>query len=256
MKVIISAHTDKGNIKDTNQDSYLVRNLDVNNRNFVVAAIADGMGGHSQGELASSSIINAIKTWSVSVLPNMIFNGLDDQNFKNAVKNLIDKKNSDIKFYGKKNNITIGSTLTLLLLTDDRYYIANVGDTRAYEITDNNIRIITKDQTLVQREVDQGIITKEQAKTDARKSVLLQSIGTSIEVYPDFYFGDTRKDTVFLLCSDGFRHEISNYEILNMLSPSSNLSENEMKNNLVELIELNKQRQERDNITALSILIK
>lgn len=255
MKVIISAHTDKGNIKETNQDSYLVRNLIVNNKNFVIAAIADGMGGYSQGELASSSIINSIKDWSINILPNIICNGLEDQNFKNAVKNLIDKKNSDIKFYGRKNKFTIGSTLTLIILTEDRYYIANVGDTRAYEINKYKIKALTKDQTLVQREIDQGLITKEEALTDSRKSVLLQSIGTSVEVYPDYYFGETKKDNIYLLCSDGFRHEISSDEILDILNPNNIKSEIEMKNKLIDLIELNKQRQERDNITALSVLI-
>lgn len=82
----------------------------------------------------------------------------------------------------------LGTTVTAILLTKNRYYIINVGDTRAYEISDN-VTVMTRDHSVVAREIEQGIITPEQAKNDVRRSVLLQCIGASEEVYPDMFLG-------------------------------------------------------------------
>lgn len=81
--------------------------------------------------------------------------------------------------------------MTALLLTKDRYYIINVGDTRAYEITDR-VMMLTKDQTLVAREVELGLLTDEEARVDSRKNILLQCVGASDDLYPDLFFGDTK----------------------------------------------------------------
>ena len=142
--------------------------------------------------------------------------------------------------------------MTVMLLTSERYYILNVGDTRAYEICER-VTVLTKDQTVVAREVEQGILTEEQAKTDSRRSVLLQCIGASDDVYPEMFFGDTKLNAVYMLCSDGFRHEITEDEIYSYLNPGVMTDENGMKHNMDTLIEINKQRKERDNISVVSI---
>lgn len=113
--------------------------------------------------------------------------------------------------------------------------------------------MLTKDQTVVAREVELGNITEEEAKTDPRRSVLLQCIGASDVVYLDMFFGDTAQNAVYMLCSDGFRHEISEQEIYQYLQPDVMLDSDGMKFNMDKLIKINKQRQERDNITVLSI---
>ena len=89
--------------------------------------------------------------------------------------------------------------------------------------------------------------------TDPRRSVLLQCVGASPEVYPDFFFGTPMVNAVYMLCSDGFRHEISPQEIWEALLPAALLDERTMYQNAAALIELNKQRQERDNITVALI---
>ena len=99
----------------------------------------------------------------------------------------------------------MGTTVTAMILTGGYYYIVNVGDSRAYEIC-SNLQVLTRDQTVVAREVEQGLLTLEQAETDPRRSVLLQCIGASDVVYPDFFLGEVKKDAVYMLCSDGFRH--------------------------------------------------
>ena len=86
--------------------------------------------------------------------------------------------------------------------------------------------------------------------TDDRRNVLLQCVGASDDVYPDMFFGDTHDNAIYMLCSDGFRHEISADEIFEKLNPNVNLDENMMNTHSEELIELNKARKERDNISV------
>ena len=139
-----------------------------------------------------------------------------------------------------------------MLLTQTRYYILNVGDSRAYELS-YELKQITADQTFIAREIALGNMTPEEAETDSRRNVLLQCVGASDDVYPDMFFGDVRQDVTYMLCSDGFRHVITPEEILVNLGPSQAVSEETMNNNTVALIELNKQRMEKDNISVVLI---
>ena len=113
--------------------------------------------------------------------------------------------------------------------------------------------MLTKDQTVVARDVELGYITEEQAKTDARRSILLYAIGTSDVIIPDMFYGETKKDAVYMLCSDGFRHEITNDEMHQYMNPFCIYEPLQMRQNMKSLIELNKQRQESDNITVVSV---
>ena len=112
---------------------------------------------------------------------------------------------------------------------------------------------LTKDQTYVQREIDNGRMTPEQAAVDPRRSVLLQCVGAGGSVVPDFFMGDLLPGQCFLMCSDGFIHMISPSEIYNRLSPAACVSSKVMNDGLAELTELCKERGEKDNMTALLI---
>lgn len=252
MNFIISATTDIGISKNTNQDSYNMRVYDTSIGKVVLAVLCDGMGGLAKGEVASSSLVNAFSKWSDNKLLSIIENGISDGVIRSEWSSIITEFNEKIKNYGKAYGINLGTTATVLLLTPTRYYIANVGDTRAYEIF-GGVSVLTKDQTLVAREVEMGILTPEEAETDPRRSVLLQCVGASDDVYPDLFFGETKKDAVYMLCTDGFRHEITEDEIYAYLTPSVMLDADGMKRNMDSLIEINKQRQERDNITVLTV---
>lgn len=252
MNYIISACTDIGNTKNTNQDSFGAKILSTKQGKMVFAVLCDGMGGLSKGEVASATVVNAFSLWAETRLPELCENEITDAEIRNDWVKIATDYNEKIKTYGKKSGISLGTTVTAILVTDKRYYIINVGDTRAYEIF-NSVKILTKDHTVVAREVELGNITPEQAETDSRRSVLLQCIGASDAVYPDMFFGDTIQNAVYMLCSDGFRHEISEQEIYQYLQPDIMLNSDGMKSNMDKLIEINKQRQERDNITVLSI---
>ena len=128
----------------------------------------------------------------------------------------------------------------------------NIGDSRAYMITDA-IYQLTKDQTYVQFEMDAGRMTWEEAQVHPQRNVLLQCIGASEQINPDYFIGQANPDTTFLLCSDGFRHLISPDEIYEKLKPEILDNEDTMLQNAISLIELNKTRKEVDNISVAVI---
>ncbi len=252
MNYIIQASTDIGIKKDTNQDSYCAKLISTSLGKMVFAVLCDGMGGLEKGELASATVVNAFDKWTENRLPNICAHGITYQEISDDWNKLICEYNEKIKSYGHSRGIRLGTTVTAILLTQEKYYIVNVGDTRAYEISDT-LRLLTKDQTLVAREVELGNLSVDQMEKDPRRSVLLQCVGASDVIYPDFYSGDTQQSTVYMLCSDGFRHEINEAEIYGRLRPELMLDTDSMKENMDGLIELNKQRQEKDNITVVSI---
>ena len=146
----------------------------------------------------------------------------------------------------------MGTTVVAFLVVDDKYYIMNIGDSRAYMVSDA-IYQLTKDQTYVQYEMDLGHLTWEQAQTHPQRNVLLQCVGASDEIHPDYFVGDANPDTTFILCSDGFRHVISPDEIFEKFRPELLENEDIMLQNIVSLVELNKSRKEVDNISAAVI---
>lgn len=252
MDYIVAAVTDIGIRKNTNQDSYRVKVMTLNGERVVFAILCDGMGGLSKGELASATLVNAFHRWTEERLPVLYAAQLSDSKIREEWVDIVTQYNAKIKAYGRAAGIQLGTTVTAMLLTAQRYYILNVGDTRAYEIGED-LRVLTKDQTLVAREVEIGRLTPEEAEADPRRSVLLQCVGSTETVYPDMFFGKTRGNAVYMLCSDGFRHKVSPAEILGTFHPSRMLDAEGMTANMRYLVDINKERMEKDNITVLSV---
>lgn len=255
MKFIIAADTDKGNAKQFNQDSLTVKTVRTISGDMVLAVMCDGMGGLAKGEMASASVVKKFEHWLMEELGRLCQDGeLNGQVVCARWNELVQKMNEKLKNYGASQGIRLGTTLTVLLLTQRDYFLMNVGDSRAYEISEREgIRQLTKDQTFVAREIELGHMTYEQGLKDERRNVLLQCIGASDQVYPDMFFGKTRMNAVYMLCSDGFRHEISADEIFQGLRPSAMLSEEEMRDNCRTLINIVMERGERDNISVIVI---
>lgn len=249
MNFIVSARTDIGLTKSTNQDSLSVRVVNTPQGRMVFAVLCDGMGGLDKGEVASASVIRAFDAWLHNDLPVLSAAPLEDSTIREQWNKIVTEQNNTIKNYGARQGVKLGTTVVAMLLTQTRYYILNVGDSRAYEISDS-VKQITSDQTFVAREVALGNMTEEQALMDERRNVLLQCVGASDEVYPDMFFGETHGNAVYMLCSDGFRHEISADEIYGKFNPNVLLDEYMMNTHSEELIELNKARKERDNISV------
>lgn len=254
MDFLFACNSDVGIQKKTNQDSCCMRQAETDKGNILFALICDGMGGLSKGELASATLIKVFSDWFENNLPLVLSkeNPLDE--IKYIWNRLMKQQNQIISSYGKNLDIQLGSTITaFLILEDGQYLIGHVGDTRVYRITDQSTDVLTEDQTLVQREVNNGRLAPELAEQDPRRNVLLQCVGASKVVEPAFYEGTVERNECYLLCSDGFRHEVTTEEITENLSPSANSGEQDMCDHIQKLIDLNKFRHENDNITAMLI---
>ncbi len=252
MDFIVSATTDIGNTKRTNQDSYHVRVYRSNVGKVVFSVLCDGMGGFDYGEIASAHVVRSFFNWADERLAGVLASNSPDSWLRNDWSRLIDECNKAIARFASRGRLVMGTTLTAMLMTQRRYSIVNVGDTRAYEIAEQ-LRQLTKDQTVVANEVRQGILTPEEARSDPRRNVLLQCVGASEEVYPDFFFGEMRNNVVYMMCTDGFRNELSDEEMFAYLHPGHLISREKSAAHERMLIDLAKQRQERDNISVITI---
>jgi serine/threonine protein phosphatase PrpC len=222
---------------------------------MVLAVLCDGMGGYDKGEVASAAVINAFTDWMNTCLSVLSQSRIEDHVIRQQWDEIVSLQNKKIKEYGDKLGITLGTTVTALLITDSRYYIMNVGDGRVYEISES-LKQITDDQTVVASDVANGLMTQEQADADPRRNVLRQAVGASgasDEIVPDFFFGEPTLNAVYMLCSDGFRHEIKPHEIYNAFHPLQMTNTEQMKMQTDGLIEANKQRNEEDNISVITI---
>lgn len=245
-------YTDVGIRKKTNQDSVLLMQADSAYGSVLLAVICDGMGGLDKGEVASASMVERLKVWFTEELPTFLGMQEFPELLSDSWNLLIQKENQKIASYGKTMGGKLGTTLVAILFVGSTYYIINVGDSRVYLLSDR-IYLLTHDHTVVQKEIDEGKITLEQAVNDPRRSVLLQCVGASKELIPDFFTGELEKGTRYLLCSDGFRHKISPREMYEVLFEKSAPEYQQMEQGLKSLVELNKSRNETDNITAILI---
>ena len=215
MNYFASASTDVGIVKETNQDSVCVKIAEFEKHGQVaMAVICDGMGGLSKGELASATVIRRFSNWFEKELPKRF------ENF--SWQSLADEWTR---------------------------MIAHVGDSRIYEISDN-VKQLTEDQTYINREIKAGRMTPQEAAVNPKRNMLLQCVGASREVNPDILYGNISANTVYMLCSDGFRHVLTDAEIFESFNPTNINSPQAMKQNSEYLIDVVKKRNERDNITV------
>lgn len=250
MHFMATADTDIGISKETNQDSVLFKHGMYQDGEILMAIVCDGMGGLSKGELASATVIRAFNKWFEEELPYEL-EKVDMHVIGGKWVLLLKDLNVKIIEFAQKNNISMGTTFTGVLFVKDEYVVVHVGDTRLYHI-DNRIEQLTDDQTFIAREIKRGTMTAEQAKKDKRRNMLLQCVGASDTLEPDMMVGKSEKGT-YMICSDGFRHEISEKEIVESVSPINLVNKESMHSNARYLIELVKQRNEKDNISVVLI---
>ena len=251
MRYIVTGNSDVGKVKKVNQDSFCVKIADTGKGKAVFAVLCDGMGGFEQGELASATVVKAYVKWfEESFLENITL--MDYMRIKWDWERLAYRLNEAISAYGTTNNIKIGTTATVFLIYCDQFYVMNVGDCRLYRLAEN-IEQITNDHSWVALQVELGNMTKEEARLDKRNNKLLQCIGAMWEVKPDFFTGNVVEDNVFMMCCDGVRNKVNDEELFYFLHPSCLVDEKIMNNNMLYLFELNKLRDERDNMTIILI---
>lgn len=250
MKFCATADTDVGISKKTNQDSVLIKHAKADGKEVLLAVVCDGMGGLSRGELASATVVRAFSQWFDNNLS--MINSVDTATIGKHWTSLLVELNSKISAYSEKiKSDGMGTTFTGLLFIDNEYLIVHVGDTRAYFIDDSLLQL-TSDQTFIAREIQRGTMTVEEAKTDKRRNMLLQCVGASKTVDPEILTGEVKKGT-YMLCSDGFRHEVSEEEFINNFSIDKLFDKESMHRTAKELIELSKSRNEKDNISVVLV---
>ncbi len=265
MKFRGAGATNVGTTKKTNQDSYLIKVAETEMGDVALVAVCDGMGGLAKGELASAEVVRSLSKWFENKLPILLetlatsVEGLESS-VKGQWSGLVQDLNIEIMRFGTTDQINLGTTLTAMLFVGGRYSILHVGDSRAYEITESEVTQLTNDQTYVAQEIAAGRMTEEEARVHPRRNVLLQCIGSSVEVVPEITHGTLNKEATYLVCSDGFRHVLeegelagtfNKKELKNLWKNKDGKSEKKVSKKIEDVIEEVMKRGEQDNITAV-----
>jgi serine/threonine protein phosphatase PrpC len=188
LRLRYSVRSHVGKVREGNEDSAYAGSR--------LALVADGMGGHAAGEVASSAVVAALAQLDEDEA------GLD---LLEVLANAVEAANDHLRAMVDANSALdgMGTTLTALLSSGTRLGLAHVGDSRAYLLRDGEFSQLTHDQTLVQRMVDEGRITPEQAETHPQRSLLTQALDGRAGVQPDLSVREARRGDRYLLCSDG-----------------------------------------------------
>lgn len=248
MDCFINFHTDVGRGRVVNQDSYAVLTALSGGQRAAVLLVCDGMGGLSRGELASKEAACAFCQWFEQGLPGLLEDGFCAKRLFFDWGNIIERVNRQLMEFGRRNQLELGTTLTAVLFWDGSYYGVHVGDCRLYAIG-RECRQLTRDQTLAAYRKEHG---QSAGDTD---HILMQCIGASTRVHPEFIQGTLKRNTVYLLCTDGFRRKLKAQELETAFSPKQIRSREELGSRLRELVSRAKKRGETDNMTAVTIKI-
>ncbi|QSZ28390.1 Stp1/IreP family PP2C-type Ser/Thr phosphatase [Aceticella autotrophica] len=207
--MLAAALTDTGNIRKNNEDSYYISD----NNDLRLAIVADGMGGHNGGEIASKYAIDSVLEYFKK---NYINLNKNVDSIKEFIENSIRYANEMVfnKAFSNNDLIGMGTTLTLLLLEQGFYFIGHIGDSRAYLIRDNRIVQITEDHSYVEELVKIGKITHEEARTHPQKNLITRALGINQEIEVDLFMGEVRPNDIYILCTDGLTNMLTDDQIL------------------------------------------
>ncbi|MCI8576106.1 MAG: serine/threonine-protein phosphatase [Lachnospiraceae bacterium] len=252
MRYIYSCQTDVGAVRENNQDSLVVKSLNLGKHMVVFAAVCDGVGGLSHGERASRTSVEMLSSWFDYELPQILEQSPAEPVLRYRFRQLLSEINREIYNGNLRSGVSSATTLTALLLWDYHYLAGHVGDSRIYKI-DYDVQQLTRDHSWVAQEVAMGRMTAHQAAIDTRQNIILKCMGAEPEVEPDVFEGRIREKTVFVLCTDGFWHHVDAREWIRQFSPAVIKEEKHLAENLYFMAEQVKQRGESDNITAIAI---
>lgn len=233
---MIGAISDIGMVRSLNEDYVLYYECN----DYCIYVVADGMGGHNAGEVASKMAAEGI----IEFIKENFNKGNNEELLGNAIK----KVNDSIFISSLKleNLNGMGTTVTACFLTREFVQVGNVGDSCCFGLGSDFVDKITKDHSLVQELLDTGSISEEQALHHPKKNIITRAIGTNPEVEVDIFDIQRDKYRCFLLCSDGLANEVSKEEFLEITKEEKNF-----ESTCERLVNLAKFRGGRDNITVL-----
>ncbi len=235
--------TDKGKLREHNEDSVIIVE---NMEGCCLMAVADGMGGHSAGEVASSIAISYLgKRFHESFLH------LDKMMAVDWIRDSVSEINSLIFKYTEENPESkgMGTTLVIAIVSKDYILFGNIGDSSGYVIKDNAMHKVTHDHTLVNLLVTAGELTAEEAKNHPRKNVLMKALGINDPIDIDVFDCNMGIRSV-MLCSDGLTTMLDDDQIEKVL-----LEENEIEEKVIKLIRKANNRGGNDNISIAYLII-
>lgn len=237
--------TDPGRVRSHNEDSVTIVK---NKTDEHLMIVADGMGGHRAGEVASSMVVTHIGSRFASL--STIGSKLDAVNWLNENINEI---NRNIIKYAEEHDdsIGLGTTVVMALLTDEFLMFCNIGDSSGYVLKDKKLHKITKDHTLVNLLVDSGELSLEEAEHHPKKNVLMKALGAADKQELDIFDVDPNVDAI-LLCSDGLTNMLTMDQIEKVLIEEDITVESK----LVKLIKKSNARGGTDNISIAFLLKK
>ncbi|CAN5807783.1 hypothetical protein BH11MYX2_BH11MYX2_17940 [soil metagenome] len=226
VKMTVSAMSDVGRIRDHNEDAFAImdlasgsqidalradRTVDVHEKG-VLLALSDGMGGAEAGEVASALVLESLQ----KALEKEDRGAIHEQ-----LESAVQRANRNVFFEAKLDNRQgMGATLVALFIRGDEAYIAEVGDSRGYLLRKGRLRQITRDQSLVQLLVDQGVMTADEARHSPSKNVILQAMGLAKDVRVAIARLRLRRGDRFMLCSDGITNPVADDELQQILTGS------------------------------------
>lgn len=211
MKIV--AKTDKGMVRDSNQDAYAVGELP---GEVAWAVVCDGMGGASGGNIASALAVKVISD-KITASYNV---KMHDASIKNLLDSAITAANLEVfdMAYAHSELKGMGTTVVCVIVRNNIAYIAHVGDSRAYLATKESIEQITTDHSLVQDLVNQGKITASEAEHHPNKNVITRAVGVDKQIQIDFSEVDLNDDSTLILCTDGLSNYVTTDELFTDIS--------------------------------------
>lgn len=207
--VTATLRTDVGKVRRQNEDAAWL------DEKLGVFAVADGMGGHLAGEVASGMAINAVKRMAAE----------HDVASISVMREAVEAAHEAILAHAKENPACagMGTTLSLMWRGGHYMYIAHVGDSRIYRFGAGGLEQITQDHSLVEELVRARILTREEARRHPRRNIITRALGTQGDNAPDLLAADRKKGDVWLLCSDGLTGMVPDEEIARTLREAKNL---------------------------------
>ena len=226
--------TDVGHVRQINEDAYLERS------DIGLWVVADGMGGHHAGDVASNNIIDILDETKPS-------DRLSD--YVDEVEDRIISANNQLISLAKQHddNRTIGSTVVALVAVDGHCAVLWAGDSRAYRCRNNQCVQLTRDHSQVEEMVQRGLLRPEEAEEHPASNVITRAVGAADDIYVEVEIGEIQENDTFLLCSDGLNKHVSNAEI------EEYLQDQNLKEIPTRLVETTLQRGAIDNITVIVI---
>jgi serine/threonine protein phosphatase PrpC len=214
------SHTDTGRVRTNNEDSVALDDT------CGVAVLADGMGGYAAGEVASGMACDFIRAELSRWLHEAAVNA-SDGDVKRAMDICVDNANRAI-FSAANSNPTyagMGTTLVLGVFRSGRLILGHIGDSRAYRFRDGVLQQVTKDHSLLQEQIDAGILTPEQAQFAANKNLVTRALGVEDLVLMETHLHDVQSGDIYLMCSDGLSDMLRDQQIAEVMSAHTNLPE-------------------------------